>query len=71
MYCVATNSISPRCYGQEDRSVIWLTAVKDADVFVDYKNVGFNYDTYKVKALQCLKLKDAGDNDMVRLPLRR
>jgi hypothetical protein len=66
MHCSATNSSSPRCYGQEDRSVIWLTAVKDADVFVDYKNIGLGYTNHQVKALQCIKLKDSGDNDMVR-----
>jgi hypothetical protein len=40
--------------------------VKDADVFVDYKNIGLGYANHQVKALQCIKLKDSGDNDMVR-----
>ena len=57
-----------KCYGQEDRSVVWMTAVENADVFVDYNNIGRDYVTYQVNALQSVKITDTGDQDMVRFP---
>lgn len=52
------------CYGQKDRSVVWVSPIRNADVYVDYNNQGANYEKHSVKQLQSMKFTDNGDHDM-------
>jgi hypothetical protein len=51
------------CQGHADRSVVWLSPVDDADIYVDFKNTGVNQKMYKADALQSIKITDS-DQDM-------
>jgi hypothetical protein len=56
-----------KCYGLEERSVVWITPVKDADIYVDYNNTGIVAEYKKfssVKQFTSMKLVDKGDSDM-------
>ena len=48
---------------QPARSVVWITAVEDADLYIDYKNSG-NTTKMAVKRLQSVKITDPVDKDM-------
>lgn len=52
------------CYGQKDRSVVWVTPTADADIYVDYNNTGANYTIFPRKALSSTKFTDTADTDM-------
>jgi hypothetical protein len=45
------------------RSVVWITAVEDADLYIDYQNSG-NTTKMPVKRLQSVKITDPVDKDM-------
>ena len=54
-----------RCYGHEDRSVVWVTPVADADIYVDYNNTGTDYAVFShKKALSSTRFTDSFDTDM-------
>lgn len=52
------------CYGQKDRSVVWVSPIHDADVYVDYQNKGAGQQKLPMKALESYKFVDDGDHDM-------
>ena len=52
------------CKGKVDRSVVWLSPVADADIYIDYGNTGANQVKTSLKALQSTKIRDPTDNDM-------
>jgi len=56
-----TNNLCP--VGEVPRSVVWVTAVEDADVYVDYLNDGVSskYEKIPVKRLEGLRLRDMND----------
>jgi uncharacterized repeat protein (TIGR01451 family) len=51
------------CYGEKDRSVIWVTPVEDADIYIDYDNDGLGLAVFPRKALTSSKFVDI-DQDM-------
>jgi hypothetical protein len=54
------------CEGITPRSVVWISALEDADVYVDYANTGLNQQKFSIKSLEGLKIADLKDpsNDM-------
>lgn len=46
------------------RSVVWLSPLEDADVYIDYQNTGANYEKISMKKLESRKLRDGKDTDM-------
>lgn len=48
----------------ETRSVVWVTPVEKADIYVDYNNDGTVDKTYQVDFLQSQIVHDEGDKDM-------
>lgn len=51
------------CFGQKDRSVVWVTPVADCDIYIDYNNTGGDYAVFPRKALTSSKFVDK-DQDM-------
>jgi hypothetical protein len=54
--CGASKALAPR-------SVVWVTATEDADLYVDYNSSGAPT-KIPVKRLQSIKLSDPSDKDM-------
>ena len=52
------------CQGQTERSVVWISPVNDADIYIDYKNSGTNYTKLPMKKWQSAKIRDKSDTDM-------
>lgn len=46
-----------------DRSVVWISPIRNADVYVDYNNQGTNYEKHYIEQLQSKKFTDS-DHDM-------
>jgi hypothetical protein len=53
-----------KCYGQADRSVVWITAMEDADIFIDFNNIGKDYKLVQIKALESIKIRNDANHDM-------
>jgi hypothetical protein len=47
--------------GADVRSVVWVTPVEDADVYIDYKNIGKDFEIVSVKKLESIKIRDSTD----------
>lgn len=52
------------CYGQEDRNVVWVSPIQDADIYLDLDNRGTNYQITQLDAMESHKFRDEGDHDM-------
>lgn len=52
-----------QCYGKGDRSMVWVTPIEDADIYIDYTNSGVNPTKFEAKRLTSNKYVDE-DNDM-------
>lgn len=52
------------CGGNKDRSVVWLSPVADADLYIDYQNTGSPKGPYKISQLRSYKITDPKDDDM-------
>jgi uncharacterized repeat protein (TIGR01451 family) len=52
------------CQGQTERSVVWVSVVEDADLYIDYKNAGTGYSKLPMKKLQSARIRDKSDTDM-------
>jgi hypothetical protein len=55
------------CYGLAERNVVWITPVKDADIYVDYNNTGVVTDYKKFSSMKqytSMRLVDKSDSDM-------
>jgi hypothetical protein len=54
------------CEGVAPRSVVWISAMEDADVYVDYNNTGKDQQKFSIKKLEGIKIADVKDrrNDM-------
>lgn len=54
------------CLGQEERSVVWITPVSNADIYVDYNNTGDinQYVKFPTQQLSSVKFSDKVDSDM-------
>jgi hypothetical protein len=58
-----TNNNCPK--NQRARSVVWLAPIDTADIYIDYQNIGKDYDVRRnIKQYQGLKITDSKDNDM-------
>jgi hypothetical protein len=58
-----TNNNCPR--NQRDRSVVWLSPIETADIYIDYQNIGKDYDVRRnIKQYQGIKITDSKDSDM-------
>ena len=52
------------CQGKTERSAVWVSPMKDADIYVDYQNIGSGYDVYPVSKFQSIMIRDTFDHDM-------
>lgn len=53
-----------KCYGQKDRSVVWVAPSANADIYVDLSNTGKPDGFISLRALQSVKITDPHDDDM-------
>ena len=53
-----------KCYGQKDRSVVWVSPSEDADIYIDLSNSGKPDAGVSLRALQSIKVTDPYDDDM-------
>jgi uncharacterized repeat protein (TIGR01451 family) len=51
------------CFGNQPRSVVWVTPTADADIYIDYDNSGANFGVFSRKKLTSSKFVDK-DHDM-------
>jgi uncharacterized repeat protein (TIGR01451 family) len=51
------------CFGNQPRSVVWVTPTADADIYIDYDNSGANFGVFPRKKLTSSKFIDQ-DHDM-------
>jgi uncharacterized repeat protein (TIGR01451 family) len=52
------------CQGNTPRSCVWITPTDDADIYIDYANIGSGYTKLPMKKLQSARLRDPVDTDM-------
>lgn len=52
------------CQGNEVRSPVWVTPLEDADIYVDYRNIGMNYEKISAKKFESIRITDKSDTDM-------
>jgi uncharacterized repeat protein (TIGR01451 family) len=52
------------CGGGSSRSVVWITPVEDADLYIDYNNDGRSDQTISAKYLSSNRIMDNTDHDM-------
>ena len=65
-YFLSRTGTNNNCYGQEERSVVWITPVQNADIYVDYNNTGnpADYKMFPTPQLTSRKFADKSDSDM-------
>jgi hypothetical protein len=62
--CTNNESLKERYNDKETRSVVWVSPVEDADLYVDYENDGIVDDTYRENYLDSHVIHDLTDKDM-------
>jgi uncharacterized repeat protein (TIGR01451 family) len=62
--CTDNKCLKERYNKRKTRSVVWVTPVEDADIYVDYQNDGIVDDTYQVNYLDSKVIHDLTDKDM-------
>jgi uncharacterized repeat protein (TIGR01451 family) len=62
--CTDNKCLKERYNKKKTRSVVWVTPVEDADIYVDYDNDGVVDKSYKVNYLDSRVIHDSADKDM-------
>jgi uncharacterized repeat protein (TIGR01451 family) len=62
--CTNNECLREKYNNKNTRSVVWVTPVEDADIYVDYGNDGIVDKTYRVNYLDSKVVHDRGDKDM-------
>jgi hypothetical protein len=63
-YGCTNNYCNPKNVPNKPRSVVWITPVGNADIYVDYENTGNPTKIPSIGRLQSIKITDPFDNDM-------
>jgi hypothetical protein len=62
--CTDNKCLKERYNNRLTRSVVWVSPIEDADIYVDYQNDGIVDDTYQMDYLNSQVIHDSADKDM-------